>query len=53
MCFLWWRTCLSPLDRRVWLEATALTAHGYQVSVICPTGRGWHKPYEVIEGVHI
>jgi glycosyltransferase involved in cell wall biosynthesis len=42
-----------PLDRRVWLEATTLTAHGYQVSVICPTGRGWDKPYEVIEGVHI
>ena len=42
-----------PLDRRVWLEATTLTAHGYQVSVICPTGRGWDKSYEVIEGVHI
>jgi glycosyltransferase involved in cell wall biosynthesis len=42
-----------PLDRRVWLEATTLTAHGYQVNVICPTGRGWDKPYEVIEGVHI
>jgi glycosyltransferase involved in cell wall biosynthesis len=42
-----------PLDRRVWLEATTLTAHGYQVSVICPTGRGWDKPYEEIEGVHI
>jgi glycosyltransferase involved in cell wall biosynthesis len=42
-----------PLDRRVWLEATTLTAHGYQVSVICPTGRGWDTSYEVIEGVHI
>ena len=42
-----------PLDRRVWLEATTLTAHGYQVSVICPTGRGWDKPHEEIEGVHI
>ena len=42
-----------PLDRRVWLEATTLTAHGYEVSVICPTGRGWDKSYEVIEGVHI
>lgn len=42
-----------PLDRRVWLEATTLTAHGYHVSVICPTGRGWDKPYELIEGVHI
>ena len=42
-----------PLDRRVWLEAVTLTAHGYEVSVICPTGRGWDKAYEVIEGVHI
>ena len=42
-----------PLDRRVWLEAAALTAAGYQVSVICPMGRGWTKAREVIEGVHI
>lgn len=42
-----------PLDRRVWLEATTLKAHGYVVSVICPTGRGWDKLYEEIEGVHI
>ncbi|WP_209426845.1 glycosyltransferase family 4 protein [Pararhodobacter sp. SW119] len=42
-----------PLDRRVWLEATTLVAHGYKVSVISPTGRGWDEPYEEIEGVHI
>ena len=42
-----------PIDRRVWLEATTLTQAGYHVSVICPTGRGWDKPYEEIEGVHI
>ena len=42
-----------PLDRRVWLEATTLVAEGYLVSVICPTGRGWDKPYEYIDGVHI
>jgi len=42
-----------PLDRRVWQEATTLVEGGYQVSVICPMGRGWNKPYEVIEGVHI
>lgn len=42
-----------PLDRRVWLEATALVAAGYQVSVICPMGRGWDAAHEVIEGVHI
>lgn len=42
-----------PLDRRVWLEATTLRAAGYHVSVISPMGRGWDKPYEEIEGVHI
>ncbi len=42
-----------PLDRRVWLEATTLVAHGCHVSVICPTGRTWTKLYEEIEGVHI
>jgi glycosyltransferase involved in cell wall biosynthesis len=42
-----------PLDRRVWLEATSLTEAGYQVSVICPMGRGWTKPREDIQGVHI
>lgn len=42
-----------PLDRRVWLEATTLKAAGYEVSVICPTGKGWVAPYEEIEGIHI
>lgn len=42
-----------PLDRRVWLEATALVAAGYQVSVICPMGRGWDAAFEIIDEVHI
>ncbi len=42
-----------PLDRRVWLEATTLVQAGCEVSVICPTGRGWDAPFEIIEGVHI
>lgn len=42
-----------PLDRRVWLEATALSDAGYQVSVICPMGRGWTKPREIIDGIYI
>jgi glycosyltransferase involved in cell wall biosynthesis len=42
-----------PLDRRVWLEATSLVAAGYQVSVICPTGRGWTAPHETIDNVAI
>ena len=42
-----------PLDRRVWLEATTLAQAGYQVSVISPTGKGWDKPREVIDGIAI
>jgi len=43
----------SPFDRRVWQEATTLHAHGYEVSIICPTGRGCEKHYEYLEGIHI
>ena len=43
----------SPFDRRVWQEATTLTAAGYLVSIICPTGKGYEKKYELIDGVHI
>src|SRR4051794_16374789 len=39
-----------PFDRRVWLECKALTAEGYDVTVICPKGKG-DPSYEVIEGV--
>jgi len=42
-----------PFDRRVWQEARTLTAAGATVSVICPTGKGFEKRYECIEGVHI
>ena len=42
-----------PFDRRVWQEALALRASGYQVSVICPKGRGFDTSYECLEGVHI
>ncbi|MGH8890209.1 MAG: glycosyltransferase family 4 protein [Acidothermaceae bacterium] len=41
-----------PMDRRVWLECKALTAAGYQVSVICIAGPG-DPPYELLDGVHI
>jgi glycosyltransferase involved in cell wall biosynthesis len=43
----------SPFDRRVWQEANALRDAGYAVSIICPTGKGYEKKYEVIEGIHI
>lgn len=42
-----------PFDRRVWMEATTLAAAGYGVSVICPTGKGYDKRYEQINGIHI
>ncbi|MBC56968.1 MAG: glycosyltransferase WbuB [Confluentimicrobium sp.] len=42
-----------PFDRRVWHECRTLTAAGAQVSVICPTGKGYEERYEEIEGVHI
>lgn len=43
----------SPFDRRVWQEATELHSAGYVVSIICPTGRGCEKKFEVIDGIHI
>jgi len=43
----------SPFDRRVWQEATALRAAGYEVSIICPTGPGCRRRFEAIEGIEI
>lgn len=42
-----------PFDRRVWQEASELRRNGYQVSIICPVGRGYEKRYEIIDGIHI
>jgi glycosyltransferase involved in cell wall biosynthesis len=44
-----------PFDRRVWLEASALHAAGYSVSVISPTGKdgNWGKKHEIIDGIHV
>jgi glycosyltransferase involved in cell wall biosynthesis len=39
-----------PFDRRVWLECRALTAAGYDVTVVCPKGKG-DPEYEVLDGV--
>ena len=43
----------SPFDRRVWMEATTLTKAGYEVSIICPKGKGYEESYEVIDNIHI
>ncbi|MGZ4602125.1 MAG: glycosyltransferase family 4 protein [Kineosporiaceae bacterium] len=39
-----------PFDRRVWLECKALTAAGYEVTVVCPKGKG-DPEHEVLDGV--
>ena len=43
----------SPFDRRVWQEAGALRDAGHTVTIICPTGRGYEKRYEEIDGIAI
>jgi glycosyltransferase involved in cell wall biosynthesis len=43
-----------PADPRVWREARALRAYGFQVSIICPRGETRDRePYACIEGIHI
>jgi glycosyltransferase involved in cell wall biosynthesis len=41
-----------PFDRRVWLECQALVGAGYDVSVVCPKGKG-DPSYEVIDTVRL
>src|SRR5277367_3169531 len=41
-----------PFDRRVWLECQALVAAGYQVSVVCPKGKG-DPAYQVVDKVQL
>ena len=42
-----------PFDRRVWMEATTLKDAGYEVSVICPRGKRYTKPYEELDGIRV
>jgi len=42
-----------PFDRRVWLEARTLKAAGAEVSIICPTGKGYESTFEELEGISI
>lgn len=42
-----------PFDRRVWQEAIALREAGYEVSIICPKGRGHNLSEETLEGIQI
>lgn len=43
----------SPFDRRVWQQATTLRAHGWEVSIISPTGKGYESKHEVIDDIHV
>lgn len=42
-----------PFDTRVWKEARSLRDAGFEVTVICPTGKGYTRRHEVLEGVRI
>lgn len=42
-----------PLDRRVWQEARTLRDAGAEVSVICPTDKGFEAHEETLEGVRL
>jgi glycosyltransferase involved in cell wall biosynthesis len=42
-----------PFDSRVWKEAIALRGAGYEITVLCPKGKGFTKGYEELDGIHI
>lgn len=42
-----------PFDRRVWQEARALDAAGYEVHIVCPRTKEYYLKREVLNGIHI
>jgi glycosyltransferase involved in cell wall biosynthesis len=42
-----------PFDSRVWKEAISLHEAEYEVTVLCPKGKGFERGYEQLEGIHI
>jgi glycosyltransferase involved in cell wall biosynthesis len=42
-----------PFDSRVWKEATSLYKDGYEVTVLCPRGKGYSKNYEVLDNIRV
>lgn len=42
-----------PFDRRVWQEAGTLRDAGYDVSIICPRGKGFEQGHEVLDDIAI
>ena len=42
-----------PFDTRVWKEAVSLRGNGFDVTVLCPRGKGYTQGHEVLEGIHV
>ena len=42
-----------PFDRRVWQEALALVAAGYEVRIVCPRTKDYPRRREFLDGIHI
>ena len=42
-----------PFDTRVWKEAVSLHSHGYDVTVLCPRGKGYDRRCELIDEIRI
>jgi glycosyltransferase involved in cell wall biosynthesis len=42
-----------PFDKRVWHEAKSLYEAGYDVTVLCPRAKNYHRRYEFLDGIRI
>jgi glycosyltransferase involved in cell wall biosynthesis len=42
-----------PFDTRVWKEALSLHENQYEVTVLCPRGKGYERRHEVVDGIRI
>jgi glycosyltransferase involved in cell wall biosynthesis len=42
-----------PFDSRVWKESCSLLKAGFEVTVLCPKGKGYTQGHEVLDGVRI
>jgi glycosyltransferase involved in cell wall biosynthesis len=42
-----------PFDRRVWQEALALDAAGYEVHIVCPRTKAYPRRREFLNNIHI
>lgn len=42
-----------PFDSRVWKEALSLKKEGYEVTVLCPRGKGYTQGHEILDGIRV